>query len=74
MTNAGNSPDRKPGWDAQEISRVANDRYGGMDRMFEAHKWPERGSKMMVSAPRRVAAAYGSIEAFVEKHSKKKQL
>jgi hypothetical protein len=72
MTNAGSSQNRNPGWDAREISRVANDRYGGMDKMFEAHKWPERGSKMMISVQRRVKEAYGSVESFSEKHTKKK--
>jgi hypothetical protein len=68
MTNEN----RSPAQDAKEISRVANDRYGGMDKMFAAHKWPERGSTMMTSVQRRVVAAYGSVAAFAEKHSKKK--
>jgi hypothetical protein len=72
MANAMSSPNKNPAWDAKEISRVANDRYGGMDKMFEAHKWPERGSRMMMSAPGRITEAYGSIEAFSQKHSKKK--
>jgi hypothetical protein len=72
MTNAGTAPNRKPGWDAKVISRVATDRYGSMDKMFEAHKWPERGSRMMTSAPGRIKSAYGSVAAFEEKHTKKK--
>ncbi len=63
---------RNPALDAKEISRVATDRYGGMDKMFAAHKWPERGSQMMISVQRHVQAAYGSVEAFSAKHSKKK--
>jgi hypothetical protein len=72
MTNAGDAPGRNPGWDAKVISRVATDYYRGMDKMFAAHKWPERGSRMMTSAPSRIKAVYGSIEAFEEKHAKKK--
>jgi hypothetical protein len=72
MTQENDSPARPPGWDAKEISRVANDQYGGMDKMFAAHKWPERGSRMMMSAERHVKQAYGSVENFAAKHSKRK--
>lgn len=58
--------------DAKVISRVANDQYGGMDKMFAAHKWPERGSQMMINVQRHIKQAYGSVEAFATKHSKKK--
>jgi hypothetical protein len=72
MTNPDTTTNRTPGRDAQEISRVANDRYGGMEKMFLAHKWPERSSRMMTSVQRHVTEAYGSVEVFVQKHSKKK--
>ena len=56
--------DREPGWDAQTISRIANEKYGGFRQMFEAHDWPERGEKMMPSVQRHVAETYGSVENF----------
>lgn len=64
------SEDRAPGWDAKEISRIARDSYGGLRQMFEKHDWPERGAAMMPAQQSRVAEEYGSIEAFVRKHSK----
>jgi hypothetical protein len=59
---------RAPGWDAKEIARVANEKYGGLGQMFEKHGWPERGAAMMPAQQRHVADTYGSIEAFVKKH------
>ena len=59
---------RYSGWDAQAIGRIAKDYYGGMEQMFAHHGWPERGSKMMISAPRHIVAKYGDIEAFVLAH------
>jgi hypothetical protein len=56
-----------PGWDAKAIARIARNRWGGFRQMFEALGWPERGSQMMISAPRRIVETYGSIEAF-ERH------
>lgn len=60
---------RAPGWDAKEIARIAKETYGGPHQMFEAHGWPERGASMLPSQQRRVADAYGSVEAFVKKHA-----
>ncbi len=59
---------RAPGWDAKAIAQIAQDKYGGLRQMFEAHEWPERGAAMMPAQQKRVAEAYGSVEAFVEKH------
>lgn len=58
-----------PGWDAQEISRIASQHYSGFAGMFEKHGWPERGSDMMRKVQWRVKEEYGSIAAFVERHS-----
>ena len=63
------SENRAPGWDAKEIARIAKETYGGLEQMFEAHGWPERGAAMMPSQQRRVADTYGSVEAFVKKHA-----
>ena len=55
------------GGDAKAISEIANRVYGGFAEMFEAHKWPERGSDMMRKVQTRVKQEYGSVAAFVEK-------
>ncbi len=58
----------RPGGDAQAIARIAATYYGGFMGMFDAHKWPERGSDMMRKVQTRVKDHYGSIAAFVEAH------
>lgn len=63
------SEGRAPGWDAKEIARVARESYGGLEAMFEKHHWPERGAAMMPSVQKHVAATYGSVDAFVRKHT-----
>ncbi len=60
--------EKAPGWGAKAIARVAQDSYGGLRQMFEAHGWPERGAAMMPAQQKRVAATYGTVEVFVEKH------
>lgn len=57
-----------PGGDAQAISRIAGDYYGGFAQMFEAHGWPERGNKMMPSVQAHVVNTYGSVRAFEDAH------
>ena len=59
-----------PGWDSKAIARISKQYYGSLAVMFEKHDWSERGSKMMISAPRRIKEHYGSIEAFVIEHEK----
>ncbi|TGD44575.1 hypothetical protein EEB11_03020 [Pseudotabrizicola sediminis] len=61
----------EPGWDSKAIARIAKEKYGGTQQMFEAHDWPERGSKMMTSQQRHVTERYGSVLAFVEHHEGK---
>jgi hypothetical protein len=63
-------PGRAPGWDAQAISEVVGAHYGQMIDLFEAHGWPERGAAMMPARGKRIAAAYGGIEAFVAAHER----
>jgi hypothetical protein len=57
-----------PGWDAKAIHRVAKEKYGGLEEMFQHHGWPERGGEIMQRVQARVRDAYGSVEAFVEAH------
>ena len=57
-----------PGGDAQAISRIARERFGGFEPMFQHHDWPERGADMMRKVQTRVKEHYGSIAAFVEQH------
>ena len=57
-----------PGWDAQAISSIAEEHYGGLKELFEAHGWPERGSNMMPTQQCRVAEVYGSVANFVRDH------
>lgn len=56
------------GGDAKAITVTANAYYGGYKNMFEVHGWPERGDKLMTSAPARIVEAYGSIEEFEALH------
>lgn len=58
----------EPGGDAKAISRIASQRYGGFEGMFEHHDWPERGSDMMRKVQTRVKESYGSVAAFVDAH------
>ena len=64
---------RTAGWDAQAISDVAIKFYGSYAKMFEHHKWPERGALLMTSAPKNIIRDYGSIEKFVEAHKNKSE-
>ena len=64
------SEGRRPGWDAAAIAEIAKAKYGDYTALFEAHRWPERGSKMMPMVQTRVKETYGSVEAFVEHHRK----
>lgn len=61
----------EPGWDAKAIARIAKEKYGGTQQMFEAHGWSERGSKMMISQQRLVKEHYGSVQRFVQHHEGK---
>lgn len=61
----------EPGWDAKAIARIAKEKYGGTTQMFEAHGWPERGSKMMIAQQRLVKEHYGSVANFVKYHEGK---
>lgn len=61
----------EPGGDAKAIAEIADKHYGGYKQMFEKHEWEERGSDMMRKVQTRVAETYGSVTAFVEKHSSK---
>lgn len=65
----GGVNERPPGWDAKEIARIAVEYYRGLAAMFEAHNWPERGSRMLPCVQRRVAEEYGSVEQFIDYHS-----
>ena len=56
--------DRPPGWDAKIIALVAKEAFGGFQRMFEVHGWPERGEDMMRKVQTRVSETYGSVENF----------
>jgi hypothetical protein len=60
--------DKAPVWDAKAIARIAQDSYGGLRQMFEAHGWSERDASMMPAQQKRDAETYGGVEAFLEKH------
>ena len=59
---------RGAGWDAKAIQRIAQDQYGGMTELFEAHGWPERGRHMLPAVQGRVADVYGTIVSFERVH------
>ena len=61
---------KRQGWDAQAISAIANDYYGGYANMFRSHDWPERGDSIMRAVQSRVVEAYGSVQAFEEAHER----
>jgi hypothetical protein len=65
----GGVNERQPGWDAKEIARIAIEYYRGLAAMFEAHNWPERGSRMFPCVQKRVAEEYGSVEQFIDFHA-----
>lgn len=60
---------RAPGWDARAINGVARERFGGLQGLFEAEGWPERGPAMMPAVGRRVVETYGAVEAFIAVHT-----
>ncbi len=60
-----------PGWDAKIIHRIAKEQYGGLEAMFKAHDWPERGKAMMPKVQWRVCESYGTVKAFAKKHGAK---
>lgn len=53
------------GGDAKAISRIASERYGGFEKMFEQHS----GSDMIRKVQTRVRETYGSVAAFAQKHN-----
>ncbi len=59
---------RGPGWDSKAIHKVAREKFGSLQGMFEHHDWDERGSDMMRHVQRRVKETYGSVHAFVDKY------
>ena len=64
------SPTYPQGGDAQAIKQVANVYYGGYTNMFEAHRWPERSTKIMPAVQSRVVETYGSVRAFEDAHKR----
>ena len=64
-----NQGKRQPGWDKQAINQIANDEYGGLDAMFEAHGWTTNGRIISQTAPTKVVQTYGNVEAFVKAHA-----
>ncbi len=61
--------DKDPGWDAKTIAKVARESYGGFEAMFKHFGWSERGSHMMISAPKNIKREWGTVEGFVRHHS-----
>jgi len=59
---------RPPGWDKQAVNRIANEQYGDLEAMFEAHGWVKGNKTFGQIAPTWVVQTYGSVEAFVEAH------
>ena len=59
---------RTPGWDATAVNTLAQVRFGGLQGLFKAEGWPERGQAMMPAVGRRVVEAYRTVEAFLAAH------
>ncbi|KUO66910.1 MAG: hypothetical protein APF80_14245 [Alphaproteobacteria bacterium BRH_c36] len=62
--------DFRQGGDAQAISRIATEVYGGFRQMFDAHGWDAPGNKLMTAAPALIVNQYGSIRGFEAAHQK----
>ena len=60
--------DGRAGWDAKAISRIAKEHYNGLEGLFKAHRWSERGAAMMPAQQSRVVQAYGDIASFMVAH------
>ncbi len=69
IANKWRASEHGPGWDAKVIHKIAKEKFGGLEQMFEKHEWSERGSDMMRHVQRRVREAYGSIRAFADEHA-----
>ena len=61
-------PKRKLGRNLQVICQIADDFYGGMKEMFEAHGWSEPGNLMLPHVSRLVVEKYGSTQEFAKSH------
>lgn len=59
------------GGDAQAISLIAKEVYGGFRQMFDSHGWDAPGEKLMTSAPALILKQYGSIQAFEAAHQER---
>lgn len=46
------------------ITRIANERFGGLKPMFQELGWEWRGSGWLAVANKQIVAKYGSIEGF----------
>ncbi|QLL41903.1 hypothetical protein [Sulfitobacter pontiacus] len=69
LANKWRADEHGPGWDAKIIHRIAKEKFGGLQQLFEEHDWPERGSEMVGKVQRHVKETYGSIRAFADQHS-----
>ena len=59
---------RNPGWDRQEIMRIANEQYGNLKKMISAHDWDTDGRISSHIVPTLIVKTYGCVEAFVHAH------
>ena len=48
--------------------RAAKRYYGSQVQMFQAHNWPERGTKMMTAALKRINKDYGGLAELINYH------
>ena len=60
--------DKGPGWDAKAIHRIAKDHFNGLEGLFIAYDWPERGSQMTQKVQMRVKEKFGTVENFVSRY------
>jgi hypothetical protein len=53
-----------PGENGKIVSEIAFECFGGYEKMFVFHGWPERGSDMLRAVQKRIRETYGSIQEF----------
>ena len=59
---------REPGWDKAAVNRIANEQYGGLQQLFDAHGWQVGDRVISQVQAQRAVEEYGSVEAFVRAH------
>lgn len=63
--------ERSPNWDARVANQIAKEKWGGLKGCFDAHKWSEKETDMMIALLPRIVECYGSVENFAAEHGQR---